>query len=148
MVEVGPFIQQKCVTEAEKKQGRAQAVEKTGRNKQPEHAQDCPVNIHPVARPRLDPGESIILEEKWRFNPLGRDPTMRVVPPNLPSHEKAECDSEKNQRSDVDWRERLLLQVRYNGRWLSASTHGNCRTARVSAFRIQVALCKIDRFPR
>ena len=112
VIEICPFIQQKCVTEAEKKQGRAQAVEKTGRNKQPEHAQDCPVNIHPVARPRLDPGESIILEEKWRFNPLGRDPTMRVVPPNLPSHEKAECDSEKNQRGGVDRRERLLLQVR------------------------------------
>src|SRR4030088_2430997 len=97
-----PFIEKKCVTEAEKEQRRAYAVKQTNGNKQCENAESCPVNVKAIPRPRLDPRESVILEQESWLDPIGRDPTIVKVPPDFPGHQKAKCDPENNQRCDVD----------------------------------------------
>ncbi len=104
------LIEKKEIGVAEKEQQRAQAIKKSDRNKQCEEAEKGPMNIKPVSRPRMNPGESIKLEQEARFEPTRADPVIREVGPDVPDHEKTKRDSKKNERSNLDRRERARPQ--------------------------------------
>lgn len=111
MIEPSRFIEKKGVSVAEEEQRRAYAVEETNGNKQCDNAESCPVNVKAIPRPRLHPRESVILEQKSWLDPIRRDPTIVKVSPDFPDHQKAKCDSKKNQGCDIDWREGVLRDV-------------------------------------
>jgi hypothetical protein len=52
----------------------------------------------------MDPRKARVLEQKGGLNPPLRNPVKRPNQLRHPEHEKTECDSEKNQRRDIDRR--------------------------------------------
>ena len=50
-----------------------------------------------------------VFEKKGRINPPSRDPVTEPNQLHHPKHDNAECDSEKNERRDVDRREEFSL---------------------------------------
>ena len=102
MIYVPSLIEKKEVSVAEEKERGADAIEKTSSDEQREKAEQNPVNVESVAGPGMNPGEAGVLKQKGRLNPPLLDAMQRPNQLHDPEHEKAECDSEKNQRGDID----------------------------------------------
>ena len=96
MIYIPSLIEQKKVSVTEKKKNGAYSIEETRRYKQSEDAEQHPMNVKSIAGPRLDPGKSVILEQKLWLNPTLGDSTARGVPQRVPSHQQAERNPEKN----------------------------------------------------
>jgi hypothetical protein len=96
------FVEQERVSVAEAKKQGANAVKKAGGDEEGEHSQDGPVNIESVARPRLDPGKSVIFKQEPRLEPEACDPIIKKVKAGLPNHHQAERDPEENEGRNIN----------------------------------------------
>ena len=63
MIYIPALIEKEEVSVAEEKERRADAIEKTDGHEQREKAERNPVNVEPVPRPRMDPGEAVIFKQ-------------------------------------------------------------------------------------
>jgi len=91
------FLEKKSVSIAEEEQHGACAIEKSDGNEEGEYAKDRPVNVKSVPRPGMDPGKSVIFEQKAWLEPIVRDPVIAEVLRHMPHHKESESDPEKNQ---------------------------------------------------
>jgi len=89
---------------AEEKECGADAIEKTNRQEQREKAKQNPVNVKSITGPGMDPREARVFKQEGWLDPPLRNSIKRPNQLHHPEHEKAECDSEKNQRRDIDRR--------------------------------------------
>jgi hypothetical protein len=97
VIYVPALIEKKEVSVAEEKERAAYAVEKTNGHEQRENAEQNPVNVKSVAGPGMDPGKAGVFKQEGWLDPPLRNPVKRPSQLHHPNHEKAECDSEKNQ---------------------------------------------------
>ena len=76
--------------------------------------------VNPVTGEPVHPLEAIILEEKFRTDPVALDLVRRQVAPTLPQHDPPEGNPEPHQRRDVDGGEDLLEETfsRRRFRWI------------------------------
>src|SRR5689334_10549572 len=86
VVDVAGFIEQKKIRVAQKHQRRADAVEKAQGHEQSEHTEHGPMNVKPVARPGMDPRETVIFKEKAWLDPVMKDRTVPEITADLPGH--------------------------------------------------------------
>jgi hypothetical protein len=79
----------------QKKERGAEAIEKPDGNKRGKNAEQRPVKVKAVFWPRLDPGKPVVLEQKSRTKPRGRD----LVPQKdcLRHHHQTKRDPKKDQ---------------------------------------------------
>ena len=80
------------------------------RDAEPERAEDVEVEVHPAARPWLDPAEAQVFEEKGRLDEVAIDLAAAEEPPGLPDHHRSEAEAEGDQRGDVDGRREAIGQ--------------------------------------
>ena len=104
VIYVPSLIEKKEVSVTQEKERDTDAVEKASGHEQGENAEENPVNVESVAGPGLDPGKARVLEQKGGLKPPLRNSIKRPNQLHHPEHEEAECDSEKNQRRDIDRR--------------------------------------------
>ena len=109
MIYVTALIEKKEIGMTETKEGGADAIEKADGQEQRENTQQNPMDVKSIAGPRLDPGKARVFEKKGRINPPSRDPVTEPNQLHHPKHDSAECDSEKNERRDVDRRKEFSL---------------------------------------
>ena len=104
MIYVPSLIEKEEVSVAEAKERGADAIEKTNGDEQREEPEQSPVNVESIAGPGMDPGKTRVLEQKGGLKPPLRNSIKRPNQLDHPEHEKAESDSEKNQRRNIDRR--------------------------------------------
>ena len=104
MIYVPSLIEKKEISVAQEKERGADAIEKANGHEQRENAEQNPVNVEAVAGPGMDPGEAWIFKQEGWFDPPLRNSIKRPNQLHHHEHETAECDSEKNQRRDIDRR--------------------------------------------
>tara|TARA_B100000676_G_scaffold32876_1_gene31066 strand:- start:187 stop:399 length:213 start_codon:yes stop_codon:yes gene_type:complete len=68
------------------------------------------VEVHPAARPWLDPAEAQVFEEKGRFDEVAIDLAAAEETLRLPDHYRPEAEAEGDQRGDVDGRREAIGQ--------------------------------------
>src|SRR5437588_9521429 len=73
VVYVLTFIEKEEIAAAEKKKHSADAIEKSGRYKSRQNAEHGPMSVKSIAGPGMNPGKSVVLEQKPRLNPIGGD---------------------------------------------------------------------------
>lgn len=101
MVEIDRLIEKKAKRGPQEEKNRANSIAKAECHIRRGHTEKSEVQIHPNARPGVDPREAVVAEEKARRDPIAGDPAMRKISHDLAEHEQAESDSEKDQRRDV-----------------------------------------------
>ena len=101
VVKILGFFQQKNVGEHQKESCGAHPVKETQGNAGGEDRHYPEVNQHAVARPGLDEIKGPVFEVKLLAYVKVADPAAVEVTPNLPEHDRAECDTEKNQGTGI-----------------------------------------------
>jgi hypothetical protein len=108
VIYVSSLIEKEKISVGQEKERDTDAIEKANGHEQRENAEQNPVNVEAVAGPGMDPGEAWIFKQEGWFDPPLRNSIKRPNQLHHPEHETAECDSEKNQRCDIDWRKALI----------------------------------------
>lgn len=109
---IARFIEKEKIKVAEAKQRGARAINKSDRNKQREGAHRDFVKVKAIARPRMDPREPKIFKQQTRLEIIAGQAMLGEKSPNVPSHEQAERNPEKNDRCDIYGRESVVSHPR------------------------------------
>ena len=102
VVEVGSTVQQLDVGEAGEEQRGTSPGTATGSDPQAEQAKDDKVDVHPRARPGLQPAKAQIGEVISRLNVKRANPPVSEVSYNDGQTEQAEDDAERRCRCAID----------------------------------------------
>ena len=97
MVQITRLVQQEGVCESKEKDRRGNAVKKPGHHTSGCQTEHKKVNVHPAARPRLHPTETVVSKSESRFDEVTRDPAVCEVAVDFPQHDAAEENAEENQ---------------------------------------------------
>ena len=89
VVQVGRFIHQLDVGEAEKKDDDGNAVFETDCHKEGRQSADCKNNVGPFAK-RLNPFKAVVRKEELRFNIELGNPAVDRKTNDAPQHQNSE----------------------------------------------------------